>query len=69
MKELSKYQCEYCHTEYRIKSDCERCEKNHKIKPKISKSVYQSYEMDKSGYPMRINIEFENGEVVTYKRG
>lgn len=29
MKTLSKYQCEYCHTEYREKSACEQCEKNH----------------------------------------
>lgn len=69
MKELSKYQCEYCHAEYREKSACEQCEKNHKIKPKIKKSVYLSHEMDRSGYPTRINIEFENGETITYKRG
>lgn len=69
MKTLEKYQCEYCHTEYREKSACERCEKNHKVKSKIKKTVYQSYEIDRSGYPMRINIEFENGETITYKRG
>ena len=69
MKTLEKYQCEYCHTEYHEKSACERCEKNHKVKPKIKKTIYQSYEMDRSGYPMRINIEFENGETITYKRG
>ena len=69
MKEVAKYQCEYCHTEYREKNKCVECEKNHKIKPKIKKSVFQPYEQDRSGYPMRINIEFENGEVITYKRG
>ena len=69
MKELSKYQCEYCHTEYREKSACEQCEKNHKVKPKIEKTVYQPHEMDRSGYPMRINIKFEDGKVITYKRG
>lgn len=69
MKELSKYQCEYCHTEYREKSACEKCEKNHKVKPKIKKTAYLSYEMDRGGYPMRIYIEFENGETITYKRG
>lgn len=69
MKELSKYQCEYCHTEYREKSACEQCEKNHKVKPKIKKSIYQPYEVCNSGYPLRINIEFENGAVITYRRG
>lgn len=69
MKTLSKYQCEYCHTEYREKSVCEQCEKNHKVKPKIKMSIYQSFEMDRRGYPIRINIEFENGETITYKRG
>lgn len=68
MKELSKYQCEHCHTEYRNKSDCEVCEKNHKIKAKIKKCVYNPYGNDRSGYPIGINIEFENGDVVTYRR-
>ena len=27
MKEVAKYQCEYCHTEYREKNKCEECEK------------------------------------------
>ena len=69
MKTLSKYQCEYCHTEYREKNACEQCEKNHKVKPKIKKNVFLCYEMDRSGYPTKINVEFENGEVITYKRG
>lgn len=68
MKTLSKYQCEYCHTEYREKSACEQCEKNHRKKPKIKKSVYLPYGMDGTGYPMRINIEFENGKIIAYKR-
>lgn len=29
MKELSKYQCEYCNTEYKDKSKCAECEDNH----------------------------------------
>lgn len=69
MKMLEKYQCEYCRTEYREKCDCEQCEKNHKVKPKIKKIFYQSYKIDRSGYPTLINIEFENGETVSYKRG
>lgn len=69
MKELLKYQCEHCHTDYSEKTNCERCEKNHKVKLNIKKTVYLPYGMDGSGYPMQINVEFENGEVITYKRG
>lgn len=69
MKKLLKYQCEYCHTDYSEKTNCERCEKNHKVKLNIKKTVYLPYGMDGSGYPMQINVEFENGEVITYKRG
>ena len=42
---------------------------NTRVKPKTKKSIYQPYEICNSGYPLRINIEFENGEVITYKRG
>ena len=63
------YTCQFCNTDYADKEKAMECEKNHKIKPKIKKSVFQPYEQDRSGYPMRINIEFENGEVITYKRG
>lgn len=68
MKKLLKYQCEYCHTDYSEKTNCERCEKNHKVKLNIKKTVYLPYGMDGSGYPMRINIEFENRKTITYKR-
>lgn len=68
MKESLKYQCEYCHTDYSEKTNCERCEKNHKVKLNIKKTVYLPYGMDCSGYPMRINIEFENGKTIAYKR-
>lgn len=69
MKEVAKYQCEYCHTEYREKNKCEECENNHKIKPKIDKKIYRAYNSEHSGYPYQINIKFENGEVIAYKRG
>lgn len=41
MKEVAKYQCEYCHTEYRERSKCEECENNHKIKLKIDKKYIE----------------------------
>ena len=68
MKELSKYQCEYCQTDYMKKIDCERCEKNHKVKLNIKETFYLPCGIDMAGYPVRINIEFENGKTITYKR-
>lgn len=69
MKELSKYQCEYCKTEYKDKNKCMECENNHKIKPKIANMRYASYNSDHSGYPTYLNVEFEDGETITYQRG
>ena len=68
MKELSKYQCEYCKTEYTDKNACAECEANHKTAAKITAKVYSPYRSDKSGYPNSINIEFEDGRVIKYKR-
>ena len=68
MKELSKYQCEYCNTEYKDKSQAEKCENNHKIKPKLKDKRYSPYNQDHSGYPMTLNVEFEDGKTITYKR-
>lgn len=30
MKELKLYQCEICGTQYKSKTECEKCEKSHK---------------------------------------
>lgn len=68
MKELSKYQCEYCKTEYRNKSDCMECEANHKTTTRIKEKKYLPYNNDRSGYPIDINIEFVDGKVIKYKR-
>lgn len=68
MKELNKYQCEYCNIEYNDKSKAEQCEKNHKIKMNIKSKKYLPFEMDNSGYPLSLNIAFDDGKVITYKR-
>lgn len=68
MKELSKYQCEYCNTEYNDKSKAEQCENNHKVKTRLKDKRYLPYSQDKSGYPLVLNVEFEDGKVITYKR-
>lgn len=68
MKELSKYQCEYCNTEYKDKSVAEECESNHKIKLKVKNKKYLPLNLDNSGYPWKLDIEFDDGKIITYKR-
>lgn len=68
MKELSKYQCEICKTEYAHKCDCTECEANHKTRAKIKEKRYLPYHKDTCGYPIDLNVEFEDGKVIKYKR-
>lgn len=69
MKEVKHYICEICNTEYRNKSQCEQCEKSHKKATKIKVAHYISATQNQKGYPQKIDVEFEDGEVLTYKRG
>ena len=69
MKELSRYMCEFCNTEYVDKSTAEKCEANHKHKGRIAKMRHLPLKNNMSGYPMAIDIAFEDGEIITYKRG
>lgn len=60
MKEVKHYICEICGTEYHEKKKCMDCEKNH-IKPvAINGARYNN----KSGYPVAVNIEMSNGEII-----
>lgn len=59
MKEVKHYICDICHTEYNSKCQCEQCEKSHK-------NISQT--QNKKGYPHKIDVEFEDGSVLTYKR-
>lgn len=66
MKELLKYQCEFCKTVFTDKEKCETCEKNHKIKPKITEKIYTPFISDNRGYPLRLKVTFEDGEIINY---
>lgn len=69
MKTINKYICEICNTEYKNADDCERCEKNHKtMLPNIKSCRYSSIGINKSGYPSSVILEFNDGEIITYKR-
>lgn len=68
MKTSTRYQCEFCGTEYSDKNKCKQCEENHKTNLKIVGKKYVSFKGDNIGYPTKIEVEFENGEIATYKR-
>jgi len=68
MKELNRYMCEYCNTEYKEKDVAEKCEANHKHNAKIVKMRYLPLKNNKSGYPVSIDVTFEDGMTVMYKR-
>lgn len=68
MKELTKYKCDYCGTEYKNKSDAQQCESNHKVDAQISKCHWLNYTQDHSGYPQKVYVKFENGNIIEYKR-
>lgn len=68
MKELCKYKCEHCNTEYAEKNRAIECEENHKIKLKCKEKGYLPYHQDHSGYPLYVNIGFEDGKTIRYKR-
>lgn len=42
--------------------------KSHKKTGKIVREHYISFTQNKTGYPYKIEVEFEDGAVITYKR-
>lgn len=68
MNTITLYSCEYCETAYGDKNTAEACEKNHKIARSIKDAKYQRMADDKSGYPLQVVIEFNDGTKKTYRR-
>lgn len=68
MKEIKLYQCGICGTQYKMKNECEACEKHH-VKPKrITGKKYHGKNMCSDGYPIHVTVSFEDGNTITYKR-
>lgn len=67
MKEIKRYQCEFCGTEYADKEKAGRCEKNHKAIA-IKHIFYQPIEMNKSGIPYKIEVADKDGKTYIFKR-
>lgn len=68
MEEIILYKCTYCQTEFRKKSECEKCEHNHKIPQYIKDARYSPYARDFTGLPSRVLINFGDGKEVWYKQ-
>lgn len=69
MKAVKLYVCDVCHTQYADKEKAKRCETNHKTKiENVKPYSYKPVTMQSDGYPLKIDIKFSNGEVITYRR-
>ena len=68
MKERKIYQCEICATVYKERSECEKCEKSHKVKATVENARYLSYKQNEKGLPHAVELEFSDGSRAWYKR-
>ena len=68
MKEQKLYVCEFCGTQYKNKQSALNCEKNHCTPVEMRQSRYHAAKNPSDGYPDRIEIVFNNGEAIWYKR-
>lgn len=69
MKEVKHYVCDFCHTEYNDKNKCIECEQHHCKPKKIKNARYVSFDNNKAGYPISIEVLMENGETILFKKG
>lgn len=68
MKEQKLYVCEFCNTQYKDKQSALNCEKNHHTPKTIRQSQYHAVKCSQDGYPDRIEIVFDDGKALWYKR-
>ena len=68
MKEQKLYVCEFCGTQYKEKSKALECEKNHHVPKTMRQPQYHVVKCSQDGYPDRIEIVFEDGKTIWYKR-
>lgn len=68
MKETKIYICEVCGTQYASKTRCMACEKSHKKPLRIKNCKYLPKQNSEKGYPFRIDVKMEDGEVISYRK-
>ena len=68
MKRIELFQCEICSTQYKFKREAEECEKSH-IRPlNFEKCRYAPMNMVERGYPETIDVQFQDGSTIRYRR-
>lgn len=68
MKEQKIYVCDFCGTQYKDKQKALYCEKFHHSPRNFKNSKYHAASCPGGGYPDYIEIEFDDGKVIRYKR-
>ena len=68
MKQISIFECEYCHTRFNDKEVAEMCENGHKKPVKVKLAKYTPITSDRLGYPMIVKLEMSDGQIIEYKR-
>lgn len=68
MLEQKLYMCEFCRTQYKDKQMALNCEKNHHIPTQFRQPCYHSAKCSNDGYPDKIEIVFDDGKTIWYKR-
>lgn len=68
MKEIKRYACEFCGTEFADKSKAQACEKTHQAPKSIVACRYNSVEVCATGYPQTVTLRMADGKDVIYKR-
>ena len=63
MKELKLYQCEICGTQYKSKTECEKCEKSHKKGLKMTYMKFLPYKNSEDGFPTAIVMKDANSDI------
>lgn len=67
MKEKQLFVCELCNTEYADKKKAKLCEDGHKTKFKIKNMRHVAINNNKTGFPITVTLEAQDGSVRTYK--
>ena len=68
MKEQKLYICEFCNTQFKNKQEALNCEKNHHTPKEMRQPQYHRTNHSNDGYPDRIEIVFDDGKSLWYKR-
>lgn len=69
MKKRTKYQCEFCYTEYADEKEAKACEDSHKKIVCIADQRYIPKNNDCTGYPICIVVKMNDGKLIKYRRG